>query len=144
VRLFLPITVLSILSSRTISSSEVTIYEIVPTDADATFTLLRSLKFKTEHSDSQLQYRFYMGHNCVYLMYRQANVVWDFIGGRYCIVPAQSRTYPSTVSDPVEFCNLQRPDTMFLAGNRGFSRGTSSLMYTMTQFLSGGPPSKTK
>jgi hypothetical protein len=125
------------------SFSEVAIYEIVPTDPDAAFTLLCSLKIKTEHSDRPLLYDFYMGHNCVYLMYRQADAVWDFIRGRYCIVPFQI-LFPLAVSHPFKSWNSQGPETLFLAGDRGFSRRISSLMYTMTRFLSGGPLSKTK
>ncbi|RXW22443.1 hypothetical protein EST38_g3412 [Candolleomyces aberdarensis] len=78
-----------ILLSGMIPSSRIVIYDIVPTDPDATFTLLCSQGFKAEPNDysSAFYIVFYMRHNCIYLSYQYVAIVWDFIGGRYCNAP---------------------------------------------------------
>lgn len=68
-------------------SSRVVIFDVVPSDPKARFTKLCFLSFNLTPGHYSALNGFYLRGSCVYLKYDRTGVVWDFVQGRYCVLP---------------------------------------------------------
>jgi hypothetical protein len=69
------------------NSSEVMIYDIVPSHPNVAFTKLSSLVLTSEGDGWRSVRGAYLHCDCIYIRYQRTGIIWDFIQGRYCVVP---------------------------------------------------------